>query len=80
MQKGTHMENVLNWLASSPLASFAKVSAAAALAWLLANPDYMNLPPIASVALGAGLPVLINWLNPMDGRYGREAFAEESAE
>lgn len=65
------MENFLYWLASSPLASAVKVGVAASLAWVVGNPNALNLPPVALVGLTAALPVLINWLNPADGRYGK---------
>ena len=65
------MEHYLYWLASSPVATAVKVGVAASLAWVVGNPNALNLPVAASVGLTAALPVLINWLNPADGRYGK---------
>lgn len=65
------MNRFLTWLATSPLASAAKVGVAASLGYVLADPDILGLPPVAVVGIVAGLPVLINWLNPADTRYGR---------
>jgi len=58
------------WLAGSPLATAAKVGLAASLAYVLANPDLLDLPPVVAVGIAAALPVVINWINPEDGRYG----------
>lgn len=65
------MNNFLKWLATSPIASALKVGAAASLGWLVNNTDSLNVPPVAAVALVAALPVLINWANPQDTRYGK---------
>ena len=70
------MNMALTWLATSPLASAAKVAVSAALVWLVDNATTLNLPPVAQVALLAGLPVLINSLNPADTRYGRGSGSE----
>ena len=67
------MEHFLNWLASSPLGTAVKVGVAASLGWVVGNPDALNLPPVALVGLVSAIPVLINWLNPADGRYGNGA-------
>ena len=64
------MEKFLSWLANSPLASALKIGLAASLGWLLANPDVLNIHPAAAIAFTAALPVIINWLNPDDLRYG----------
>lgn len=64
------MSKFLAWLAASPLATAAKVGAAAALGYILMEPDTLGLPPIAVVGIVAAIPVLINWLNPADDRYG----------
>ena len=66
------MENFLNWLASSPLASFAKVFAAGAIGWIVLNLDNFNIHPAVAIGLASALPVIINWLNPSDSRYGNE--------
>ena len=64
------MDKALTWLASSPLASAAKVGLSAALVWLLDNYTTLNLPPVLQIAVVAALPVVINALNPADARYG----------
>lgn len=62
----------LTWLAHSPLASFFKVFAAGGLGWVLINFQTLNLHPAIALGLAAGLPILINWLNPKYTNYGRE--------
>jgi hypothetical protein len=64
------MEKFLSWLANSPLASALKIGLAASLGWFLANPDVLDIHPAAAIAFTAALPVIINWLNPDDLRYG----------
>lgn len=71
------MERFCAWLAASPLASAFKVAASAALMWCVDNATTFDLPPVVQVALIAGLPVLINALNPADSRYGFGAQASE---
>lgn len=70
------MTKALQWLATSPLATAVKVALSAALVWLVDNYTTLNLPPVLQVAVLAGLPVLINSLNPADSRYGRGAGTE----
>lgn len=64
------MENFLSWLASSPLASFAKIFGAGVLGWVVLNVDTFNVHPAIAIGLASALPVVINWLNPEDARYG----------
>lgn len=64
------MIKFLRWLATSPLASFAKVFAAGALGWIVVNIDSLNLHPAIAIGIASATPVIINWLNPEDGRYG----------
>ena len=66
------MENFLGWLASSPLASFAKIFAAGVLGWFVVNMDSLSVHPAVAIGLVSALPVVINWLNPSDSRYGNE--------
>jgi len=66
------MENFLSWLATSPLASFAKIFAAGALGWFVVNIDSLSVHPAVAIGLASALPVVINWLNPSDSRYGNE--------
>jgi uncharacterized membrane protein YjgN (DUF898 family) len=64
------MRNFYTWLANSPVASALKVGVAAALGWFVANPNVLNVHPALAIAITAALPVLINWMNPDDLRYG----------
>jgi hypothetical protein len=64
------MENFLSWLASSPLASFANIFGAGVLGWVVVNVDSFNVHPAIAIGLASALPVVINWLNPEDTRYG----------
>lgn len=66
------MNNFFEWLASSPLASWAKVFVASMLGWVIMNADSLGIHPALAMALVASLPVLVNWLNPADSRYGKE--------
>lgn len=65
------MTRFWTWLATSPLASAAKVGLAASLGYVLADPDVLGMPPIVTVGVVVAIPVVINWLNPEDTRYGR---------
>lgn len=71
------MTAFLEWLARSPIASAAKVASGAVLVWLLDNVTDLGLHPVAQVAIIAGLPVLINAVNPQDPRYGRHAISSQ---
>jgi hypothetical protein len=64
------MINFGTWLANSPIASALKIGVAAALGWFIANPHTLNVHPALAIAVTAALPVIINWLNPDDLRYG----------
>lgn len=70
------MENFLDWLASSPLASFAKVFVSGVLGWFVVNLDSLSVHPALAIGLVSALPVVINWLNPSDSRYGNEGEVE----
>tara|TARA_R110000823_G_scaffold238639_2_gene363950 strand:+ start:350 stop:565 length:216 start_codon:yes stop_codon:yes gene_type:complete len=59
------------WLATNPMGGFAKVAIGAMLVWIIDNLSTLQIPEIAQVGLIAGLPILINWLNPGDARYGK---------
>jgi hypothetical protein len=64
------MQNFGIWLADSPLGGMFKAALGAVLVWTLDNVSSFNLSPVVIVALGAALPVAINYLNGMDMRYG----------
>jgi hypothetical protein len=70
------MENFLTWLASSPLASFAKIFSAGVLGWFVVNLDSMNIHPAVAIGLASALPIIVNWLNPSDQRYGSHELEE----
>ena len=59
------------FLATSPIGGFLKVAAAGMLVWIIDNVSTLNIPQIVQVGLIAGLPILINWMNPDDPRYGK---------
>lgn len=59
------------WLATNPMGGFVKVAVGAMLVWVIDNLSTLQIPEIAQVGLIAGLPILINWLNPDDPRYGK---------
>ena len=65
------MEKVGIWLADSPLGGMFKAGLGAVLVYVLDNVASFNLDPILIVALGAALPVAINYVNGMDTRYGK---------
>ena len=66
----------LDWLAASPLASAIKVFVAIVLTMSVADwagdgvIDFSNWQTWVIAGLGAAVPVIVNWLNPSDGRYG----------
>ena len=62
----------LTWMAHSPFASFLKVFCAGVLGWVLINAQTIGLHPALALGLAAGLPIIINWLNPEYTNYGRE--------
>lgn len=68
--------SVLEWLASSPLASFVKVFVAGALGWVILNIDSLGIHPALAIGLASALPVVVNWLNPADDRYGDTEVSE----
>lgn len=70
------MEKLLSWLANSPLASFVKIFAAGVLGWFVVNMDSLNVHPALAIGIASALPVVINWLNPNDTRYGNEGTVE----
>ena len=65
------MEQLKVWLAYSPIASFLKVFGAGVLGWVLMNLDTLEVHPAVAMSLASGIPILINWLNPVDQRYGK---------
>ena len=65
------MEQLKVWLAYSPLASFAKIFGAGVLGWVLLNLESLSIHPAMGIGLASSLPILINWLNPVDQRYGK---------
>lgn len=64
------------WLADSPLGGMFKAASGAVVVWCLDNVESFNLSPVVQVAIVAALPVLINYLNGMDMRYGNMGESE----
>jgi hypothetical protein len=62
---------IWKWLAYSPIASFAKIFGAGVLGWILLNLDTLQIHPAVGIGLASAIPILINWLNPGDPRYGK---------
>lgn len=65
------MKNFGIWLADSPFGGMLKAALGAVLVWTLDNSASFNLSPVVAIALGAALPVAINYVNGMDMRYGK---------
>lgn len=71
------MNAFTEWLATSPLASAAKVFVGVVLAMAVA--DWTTTGAIAFgnwqtwviAACASAVPVVVNWLNPADPRYGK---------
>lgn len=64
------LEKIQVFLAESPIGGAIKAASGAVLIWVLDNVASFDLPAVVQVAIVAGLPVLINYLNPSDSRYG----------
>lgn len=64
------MRNFEGWLATSPTASFLKIAVAAALGALASYVATALVHPLAVAVCAAVIPVVINFLNPADQRYG----------
>jgi len=66
-----------NWLATTPLGSAFKVFCGAIIAAVLltwtqeGSISFDHWQTWLIGALGIAVPVIINWLNPTDSRYGR---------
>lgn len=63
----------MKWLATSPLASMLKILTGAALGGLLSWLMASDVDPLMIAVGAAVIPVLVNWLNPDDPRYGKGA-------
>jgi hypothetical protein len=59
------------WLANSPTGSFIKIALAAALGAIGSYLATAEIHPLVVALSAAVLPVVINYLNPKDYRYGR---------
>ena len=60
-------------IAASPVGVALKVGVWAAIGWLVANVDSLNLHPAVAVAIAAAGVVLTDALNPEDSRFGKNA-------
>lgn len=71
------MKKFEDWLATSPLASAVKVFVAIVLGMAIADFVAKGSINFASwqtwiiAGLASAVPVVINWLNPSDSRYGK---------
>jgi hypothetical protein len=61
------------WLATSPTASFLKIALSAALGALASYLATAEIHPLVVALSAAVLPVVVNYLNPQDLRYGTKA-------
>lgn len=61
------------WLATSPTASFLKILLAAGLGAVGSWVATAEIHPLVVAICAAVIPVIINWLNPSDTRYGRDS-------
>lgn len=67
------MSTFEEWLATSPLATVLKVALGAALGAVMSWAATAQIHPLAVALIAAVCPVVINWANPQDYRYGRGA-------
>ena len=65
------MEAFEEWLATSPLASVLKIATGAALGALMSWAATAEIHPLAVAIIAAVVPVVVNWTNPLDYRYGK---------
>lgn len=66
-------DELLYKLAASPVGVALKVGVWAAIGWLVANIDSLNLHPMIAVAITAAGVVLTDALNPQDSRFGKNS-------
>lgn len=67
------LSDLLYKLAASPVGVAVKVGVWAAIGWLVANVDSLNVHPMVAVAITAAGVVLTDALNPEDIRFGKGA-------
>lgn len=65
------MSTFEEWLATSPLATVLKVAVGAALGAVMSWAATAEIHPLAVAIIAAVCPVVINYVNPSDYRYGR---------
>jgi len=63
-------EKFFEWMATTRTGSIFKIAMGAILVWVLDSVANWQIPPVLMVAIVAVIPVVINELNPRDGRYG----------
>ena len=71
------MEKLGTFLATHPLGGAIKAASGAVLVWALDNIASFNLPAYVQVAIIAALPIVINYVNPADERYGNMGEIED---
>ena len=70
---GNAMTEFDHWLATSPTASFIKIALSGALGAVASYLATAEVHPLWVLISSAVIPIAINWLNPEDPRYGRDA-------
>ena len=65
------MEKFNNWLATSPIAQVLKYSVGALAAILIDSLSNFNLPPEVFLAITGLVPLIIDYLNSSDPRFGK---------
>lgn len=67
------MNSFDTWLATSPTASFLKIALSGLLGALGSYVATNEVHPLVVIISAAVIPVVVNWLNGQDPRYGRTA-------
>ena len=65
------MREFEEWLATSPTASFLKIMVAAGLGAVGSWVVTAEVHPLVVAISASVIPIVINWLNPQDFRYGK---------
>jgi uncharacterized protein YacL len=67
------MKSMQKWLATTPEGTLVKVAAGAALGALVDWLATSEVSPLVVAITAAVVPVIVNYLNPADSRYGNGA-------
>lgn len=63
-------DKFFDWMAKTRTGTMFKVGISAALIWAIDDISNWGIPPVAMVVGTAVMTMLINQVNPRDGRYG----------